>query len=87
MKETSQFIDLQKSLLKYKKHYYVLDEPLVSDYYYDMVEKKSYELAKELGFRADKASGAMEDEAHHVHWMVGYKEGSVYDNDDFLAEK
>jgi hypothetical protein len=78
MKETEEFIELQKELLKHKKSYYVSDVSLISDYEYDMLEKRSLEEAKKLGFRADEWLGPEENEVHHVHWMVGFSEDSVY---------
>jgi hypothetical protein len=78
MKETEEFIELQKELLKYKKSYYISDVSLISDYEYDMLEKRSLEEAKKLGFRANKWLGPEENEAHHVHWMVGFNKDSVY---------
>jgi NAD-dependent DNA ligase len=80
IQETQEFKDLQKELLRHKKLYYVEDRPVISDYDYDMLEKKSMEMAQELGFRADRWEDPEENEAHHVHWMVGYKESSVYNN-------
>lgn len=78
--ETPEFIALQKELLFHKKMYYVEDMSVISDYDYDMLENKSYKMAQELGFRADKWEGAEENEKHHVHWMVGYDEKSIYNN-------
>lgn len=54
MKETKEFVELQKELLKHKKLYYVEDNAEISDYDFDMLEEQSYEMARELGFRADK---------------------------------
>jgi NAD-dependent DNA ligase len=79
MKETEKFIQLQKDLLKHKKLYYIDNTPTISDYEYDMLEQSSYNLARELGFRADKWEDPEENEKHHIHWMVGHQEGSVYE--------
>ncbi len=79
MKETEEFIALQKALLKHKRLYYVEDKPILTDYNYDMMELGSYRMAKELGFRADRFDDPTPEEAHHVHWMVGYREGSRYE--------
>lgn len=80
IEETQEFKDLQKELLEHKRLYYVEDKPIISDYEYDMLERKSYKLAKNLGFGADRWEEPEENEAHHVHWMVGYKEDSVYND-------
>jgi NAD-dependent DNA ligase len=78
MKETKEFIELQKDLLIHKKLYYIDDSPIISDYDYDMLEKKSFKLAKEIGFRADKWEDAEDNEKHHIHWMVGFDKNSIY---------
>lgn len=80
VKETEEFVKLQKDLLQHKKLYYVDDMPTISDYDYDMLELSSYKLAKELGFRADRFEDPEENEKHHIHWMIGYKAGSIYEN-------
>ena len=77
--ETQEFINLQKELLRHKFLYYVESRPEISDYDYDMLERSSYQMAMELGFRADRWDDPQENEAHHIHWMVGYKEGSRYE--------
>lgn len=79
MEETQEFIDLQKELLRHKYLYYVENKPEISDYDYDMLERKSFKLAKEQGFRADGWEGATPEEEHHIHWMVGYQKGSKYE--------
>lgn len=66
------FDNLQKVLLMHKYLYYIKSSPIITDYEYDMLEKESYLLAQELGFRADPWEGPEEDEKHHVHWMVGF---------------
>ena len=78
IKETEEFINLQKELLRHKKLYYIQDNPIISDYDYDMLELKSFKLAKELGFNADRWEDPKENELHHVHWMVGFKENNIY---------
>lgn len=78
--ESEEFINLQKDLMLHKKLYYEFNTPNISDYEYDMLERKSFKMAQELGFRADSFEDPEENEAHHVHWMVGYKEDSVYNN-------
>jgi len=65
---------LQKKLLKYKYLYYIKIEPEINDAEYDRLERKSYALAKKLGFRADTWEGPEENEKHHIHWMVGFSE-------------
>ncbi len=72
-----EFDNLQEELLRLKKAYYVDNTSLVDDYTYDMLERKSFKLAQELGFRADSWEGPEENEKHHVHWMVGYEEQSA----------
>lgn len=79
IKETEEFISLQKELLKHKRLYYVESTPIISDNEYDALERKSIEMAKQLGFRADRWEDAEENESHHIHWMIGYKEGSRYE--------
>jgi hypothetical protein len=76
--ETEEFKQLQRDLLKHKKFYYVDDSPVIGDYAYDCLERESRRMAKRLGFRVDTFEDPEENEAHHVHWMVGYKEGSIY---------
>lgn len=66
------FEDLQKVLLGHKYRYYVKARPTISDYEYDMLEKESFLLAQELGYRADAWEGPEEDEKEHIHWMVGF---------------
>lgn len=78
IKESQEFIALQKELLRHKFLYYVENKPEISDYDYDMLERKSYEMAKELGFNADRFDNPQPNEAHHIHWSVGYSENSVY---------
>ncbi|HBI00628.1 MAG TPA: hypothetical protein DDY18_03285 [Flavobacterium sp.] len=65
---------LQKELLKHKYLYYVKSAPIISDYDYDMMERKCYKMAKQLGFRADNWEGPEENEKLHVHWMVDFDE-------------
>lgn len=77
-KETEEFKELQVELLKHKRLYYEFNTPIISDYEYDMLERKSFAMAKELGFNADSFEDPEENEAHHVHWMVGYKEINKY---------
>lgn len=79
MKETEEFIKLQQELLKHKYLYYIENEPKITDYHYDMLEKSSFKLAKDLGFNADPWEDPQENEKHHVHWMIGYSENSVYE--------
>ena len=78
MKESHEFICLQKELLRHKKLYYVDNNPELSDYDFDMLERKSYAMAKGLGFNADRFEEPEYNESHHVHWMVGYDDKSVY---------
>lgn len=65
---------LQKDLLKHKYLYYVKSAPIISDYDYDMLERKSFKMAQKLGFRADQWEGPADDEKLHVHWMVDFDE-------------
>lgn len=78
IKETQEFITLQKELLRHKFLYYVENNPEISDYDYDMLERSSFKMAQDLGFRADRFDDPEEEEVFHVHFMVGYKEGSPY---------
>lgn len=55
-----------------------MDTPEISDYDYDMLERKSFKMARDLGFRADSYEDAEENEKHHVHWMIGYNENNFY---------
>ena len=80
IKETEDFILLQKELLKHKYLYYIENNPEISDYEYDMLELKSFKLAKELGFNSDKWEDPQENEKHHIHWMVGYDDKTIYNN-------
>lgn len=70
--ESTDFEELQKTLLKHKYLYYIKSTPIISDYDYDMLEEKSLKLAKKLGFRADKWEGPEDNEKEHVHWMVDF---------------
>ena len=76
---SEKFEQLQKELLRHKKLYYIEDNPEISDYDYDMLERRSFKMAQSLGFRGDSFEGPEENEKHHVHWMVGYQEGSPYE--------
>lgn len=78
MEKTEEFIKLQKELLRHKFLYYVENMPEITDYDYDMLERSSFKLASELGFRADSYLGPEDNEVHHVHWMIGYNENSIY---------
>ena len=69
---TTAFDKVQRDLLKHKYLYYVKSAPIISDYAYDMMEKESRELAKQLGFRADQWEGPADNEKDHVHWMVDF---------------
>lgn len=80
IKESQEFIALQKELLKHKRDYYMFSISTISDYDFDMIERKSYKMAQELGFRADKWENPEENEKHHIHWMIGYKKGSIYED-------
>ena len=77
-KETKEFIELQKELLKHKYFYYNLNSPTITDYEYDMLELESFKMAKKLGFRADRFDDPRENEKHHIHWMVGYSKSEIY---------
>lgn len=68
----AEFLELQKELMKHRYLYYVKDNPVISDYDYDMMECKSFELARKLGFRADKWDAPEENEREHVHYMVDF---------------
>lgn len=78
MKENEEFIALQKELLRHKKLYYKESNTEISDYDYDMLERKSMQMARDLGFKAERWGDPEENEKHHVHWMVGYNEDSIY---------
>lgn len=78
MTESTEFIALQKELLRHKFLYYVQNTPEISDYEYDMLERQSFKLAQSLGFNADRFDNPMANEEHHVHWMVGYNDNSKY---------
>lgn len=80
IKENEEFVNLQKELLRHKKLYYVENKSEISDYDYDMLERKSFQLAIKLGFNADRHENPMENEKHHVHWMIGFEENSKYEN-------
>jgi len=80
MKEDSEFIYLQKKQLYAKQCYYEEHISIMTDFQFDMLEKQSYKKAKELGFRADSYLGPEENEKHHVHWMIGYDENSIYNS-------
>ena len=73
-----EFNELQKELLRHKYLYYELNSPVISDYEYDMLERKSFSMAKELGFNADKFGDPKDNEKHHVHYMVGFNKDSIY---------
>lgn len=77
-RETEEFIELQKELLNHKYKYYITNNPTISDYEFDMLERSSFEMAKSLGFNADRFDDPMPDEEHHVHFMVGFNVDSVY---------
>lgn len=68
-----EFKEVQEKILKAKRSYYKYHTSIMSDYEFDMLEKYSFKLAKALGFRANSEKGPKKNEAHHVHWVVGYK--------------
>lgn len=78
MEETEEFIELQKELLRHKFLYHIQHTPEITDYDYVILYRKSVDLARSLGFRARPYLGPEENEAHHVHWMSGYNENSIY---------
>ena len=79
MIETNEFIYIQRKLLKAKQIYYNKEElQFLTDYQFDMLEKQSFDIAKKLGFRADKYLGPEKNEKHHIHWMIGYNEINNY---------
>lgn len=68
-----EFEKIQKELLKHKYLYYELGKTEIPDREYDRLEEKSFKMARELGFSADKYTDEPEEnEKHHVHWMVGF---------------
>lgn len=67
-----EFMLLQKELLKHKYLYYVKNAAVISDYDYDMLEQRSWNLAAQLGFKADKWEDPDENEKDHVHHMVDF---------------
>ena len=73
-----EFEALQVEQLYYKYLYYELGVSGISDYNYDMLERKSFAEAQKLGFKADKWEDPDENEKHHVHWMVGFDKKSKY---------
>lgn len=73
-----EFEELQLLLIYHKYMYYEKNTPTISDYDYDMLERKSFKLAQELGFRADSWEDPEENEKHHVHWMVGLDKSNIY---------
>lgn len=80
LKETQEFTDLQKELLRLKDLYYNQSISEVTDREYDILERKSFTLAEEIGYRADSWGDFEENESHHVHWMVGYDKTNLYNN-------
>lgn len=70
-----EFKQVQDKLLRAKKYYYKKHKSIMTDYEFDTLEKYSFKLARELGFRADKYKGPKKNEKHHIHWMIGYKGG------------
>lgn len=73
-----EFSKIQIDLLYHKYLYYDLEKPEISDYEYDMLEKRSFKLAQKLGFRADSWLGPEVEEKLHVHWMVGFDVKNIY---------
>lgn len=69
------FKRVESRLLEAKRMYYKKHTSIMSDYEFDTLEKYSFKLAKQLGFRADKYKGPKKNEEKHVHWMIGYKGG------------
>lgn len=47
--EQNEFIRLGWIILEHKCRYYVFDKPIVTDYEYDLIEKKYDSLADKLG--------------------------------------
>lgn len=73
-----EFENHQLFLLFHKYLYYEVNKPMLDDIGFDMSEKYSYTLAKNLGFRADKGLGPEKNEKHHIHWMVGFNSNNIY---------
>lgn len=73
-----EFVHIQYFLLFHKYLYYVLSSPMLDDGHFDLAERYSFTLAKNLGFRADKLKGPEENEKNHVHWMVGFNENNPF---------
>lgn len=53
MNRTTKFNNLTKELLTHKYHYYMKDDPIISDYEYDKLEREWISLGKELGINMD----------------------------------
>ncbi len=49
MTKREEMVKLSWDILKYKYHYYEKSKPLITDYQYDMIEKKYEALCEELG--------------------------------------
>lgn len=48
-----EFERLEVELLTHKYHYYILNAPLITDYEYDMKERRFFQVGKELGIDMD----------------------------------
>jgi NAD-dependent DNA ligase len=48
-----QFEKLELELLTHKYHYYILNSPIITDYEYDLKERRFFEIGAELGIDMD----------------------------------
>ncbi len=60
---------LGKRLLRRRYEYYVLDDPKISDFEYDFIERKYENMCEDLGLESV------------VKDMVGYNENNLYHKD------
>lgn len=58
------FLKLERELLEHKYRYYVLFNTTISDYDYDMLERKWFQMGEDLGINMD---------TYLEHW-VGFSE-------------
>jgi len=72
------FEHTQLWLLLHKYWYYIENNPQINDQNYDSAENYSRELAKTLGFRANIELGPEDNEKHHIHWLIGFDDNSIY---------
>ena len=71
-----EFEKFGREILKHKYLYYIKNEPIISDYDYDMMERKYTDMARDIKIRPEVSM--ISDWAHldwlHIATIVGFPE-------------